>query len=299
MTNILQFSEISDYLQRTNLQIESKFSDFVIYDWADVNWATCVEDLPYRSHYFEVVFEMDSDCKYSVDQFDFTSSPNKSNLFFISPYRLQSCQSGTSSVPYKGFTILFKPEFIHLNPSNERFLQDFPFFNSLNTPGIALEPQMVKEIAELFRKIKHEYDHYTIFSREIIKNYLNILLLKGKAYYRNHLPIPNGVGREQEIYNQFMSLVQQHYLDFDSVGSYAEHMHMSSKHLSETIKNISGQSALQVIHNARLHHAKSLLRQTNMTVSQIAYELHFDNPDYFSVFFKRLAGESPLAFRNS
>ena len=113
------------------------------------------------------------------------------------------------------------------------------------------------------------------------------------------MPVSNGISREQEIYNQFMLLVQKHYRDFDSVGDYAEQLYISPKHLSETVKNISGQSALQVIHNARIHHAKSLLRQTNMTVSQIAHELNFDNPDYFSVFFKRLAGESPLAFRNS
>lgn len=298
-SSIHQFKDISDYLNVSNLQVQPKFSDFVMYDWEDINWHACVDDLPYRHHYFELVLEIDTDCNFTVDQFNFTSVHGQNTLFFISPYRLQSCQTGNGLGSHKGFTILFKPEFLHLQSSNTLFLRDFPFFNHLSSPGISLDGQYAEDMLEIFRKIKYEYDNHHVFSREVIKNYLHILLLKGKLLYRHQSPLHNGIGREQEIYNEFMLLVQNHYSEFDSVGEYANRMHISPKHLSETIKSISGQSALQVIHHARLHHAKALLRQTNMTVSQIAHNLNFNNPDYFSVFFKRHVGESPITFRNS
>jgi AraC family transcriptional activator of pobA len=162
-----------------------------------------------------------------------------------------------------------------------------------------LNDEDLADFLQLFRSIKTEHDQYSAYSREVLKSYLNILLLKGRKHYQQHSESTARPGREQEIYNQFMELVQKHYLDFNSLADYAARIHITPKHLSETIKSISGHPALRIVHKARLHHAKSLLRQTSMTVSQIAYELGFESADYFSAFFKRHAGESPMKFRNS
>ena len=294
MQQIHQFKEISDHLRTRNLQIQEKLSDFVVYNWEEVNHDACADELPYRNHYFEIVLELASGCGLNVDQFEFPSTEGK--LFFISPYRLQSCNGDHNGGIGKGFTILFKPEFIHMSSPR---LQDFPFFDHFNSPGISLGEKEVNDMLELFAKIQLEYNNYGVYSREIIKNYLNILLLKGQSFYQYQLPSSGSISRDREIYNEFMMLVQKHFLEFDGLKNYADRIHISVKHLSETVKNISGESALRIIHNARIHHAKSLLRQTSMTVSQIAYELKFETPDYFSVFFKRFTGQSPMQFRNS
>lgn len=299
MSAVHKFTEIDQYLAANKLNISTKFSDFLIYDWESVNWDTCLDDLPYRSHYFEVLLEEDAGCSLAVDQFNFTSVPGQYSLFFISPYRLQSCQNSEEPIPHKGFSILFKPTFLHLHPSNTQFIRDFPFFDHANSPKISLPADHAADIVDLFHKIKYEYDNPHIVSRDIIKSYLHILMLKGKLLYDHQIQPTIGNSREQEIYNEFISRVQQRYRELDAVSDYANQMHISPKHLSETVKNISGLPALRVIHNARIHHAKSLLRQTSMTVSEIAHELNFANPDYFSIFFKRLVGQSPLTFRKS
>jgi AraC family transcriptional activator of pobA len=296
MPAIQQFREINDYIRTTQLPVAGRFPDFLMYNWMEQLHNGCAHDLPYRNHYFEIVFELNPTCEISVDQYMFPAG--NSRLFFISPYRLQSCQSQPSNDPGNGFTILFKPEFIH-SSSRSGFLHDFPFFNHLNSPGILLNEQETAGIATLFNQIKQEYDDYTVHSREILKNYLNILLLKGRNLYQPQITTASGFNREQEIYNDFMLLVQDHFMKSDALQDYAGRLHISAKHLSQIVKKISGQSGLQVIHQARLHHAKSLLRQTNLTISQIADELNFDNQEYFSVFFRRLTGKSPSEFRNS
>jgi AraC-like DNA-binding protein len=162
-----------------------------------------------------------------------------------------------------------------------------------------LEKNDVAYFNDIIRKIQYEYDHYNEFSKDIIKNYLNILFLKAKKNYHQPTDHLNAISREQEIYNEFESLVQKHFLELTSVKAYADKIYVSPKHLSETVKKVSGQSALQIIHKAQLNYAKALLLQTSKNISEIAYELNFENPDYFSVFFKRLTGKSPLQFRIS
>ncbi len=104
-------------------------------------------------------------------------------------------------------------------------------------------------------------------------------------------------GRDREIFDEFSTLIQHHFMEWKTVRDYAKKLHITPKHLSETIKNVSGQSALSHIHQVQVNHAKALLRQTPKTISEIAYDLNFENPEYFSVFFKRLNGESPSQYR--
>jgi AraC family transcriptional activator of pobA len=296
MPAIQQFQEIKDYIRTTGLSA-GRFPDFLIYNWKETILNGCAHDLPYRNHYFEIAFELNPTCDITVDQYVFPAA--NSRLFFISPYRLQSCKGTPSNEHGNGFTILFKPEFIHMSTSPSGFLHEFPFFNHLNSPGILLNKHDAKGIATLFNQIKQEYNDYTAHSKDILKNYLNILLLKGRKLYQPHITTATALNRDQEIYTAFMLLVQDHFMKHDAVQHYAGRLHISAKYLSHTVKKISGQSALQVIHQARLHHAKSLLRQTNLTISQIADELDFDNQEYFSVFFRRLTGKSPSEFRLS
>ena len=298
MSHIQQFREISDYIKTLNLKLESRLPDFLIYSYENINHDGFAQLSAYRQHYFEINFEITEGCHMKVDQFDLRSAANRITL--VSPHRLQTIQTHTAAEgPHEGYGILFSPEFISTNAGNASFLRDFPFFSPLNSPAITLKKNEVAYFNDIIRKIQYEYDHYNEFSKDIIKNYLHILFLKAKKNYYQPTDHLNTISREQEIYNEFESLVQKHFLELTSVKAYADKIYVSPKHLSETVKKVSGQSALQLIHKAQLNYAKALLLQTNKNVSEIAYELNFENPDYFSVFFKRLTGKSPLQFRIS
>lgn len=300
MNKILHFNEIDDYLNAMNLNVESRYPDFLIYDYQTQHPDACTELQPFRQNYFEVSLEISKGCSSSVDQYELP--PIENRLTLISPHRLQ--KMGTHNVQpdksHMGYGIFFKPEFISTVSDNNRFVRDFPFFSYLNAPYISLEKKETAVYEDLIRKILAEQEIKSSYSRKIIQSYLNILFLKVKESYRDplpHNPIKNN-SRDYEIFEEFLSVIQHHFLEWRSVREFAKKLHITPKHLSETVKKVSGQSALSLIHQAQINHAKALLRQTNQTVSEIAYELNFENPEYFSVFFKRLTGESPSEFRS-
>lgn len=298
MNPIQQFKEISDYVTAMNLNVENRFSDFLIYDYNTQPPEACSTLHSFRQNYFEVSLEISNGCNTIVDQFELP--PIENRLTLISPHRLQKFgeqQSGNSF--HKGFGILFKPEFINTDSHNPRFLKDFPFFSHLNAPFISLANNEVELFQGILNKIQDEYKLNSNSSREIIKNYLNILILKANENYSQNAVSSKNSGRNREIFEKFSMLIQHHYLEWRTVREYADRLYITPKHLSETVKNVSGQTALSHIHEAQVNHAKALLLQTPKTISEIAYDLNFENPEYFSVFFKRLSGKSPSQYRVS
>lgn len=305
MNEVMEFIDLDDYVDTMNLEMESKFPDFLVYDYEQMNPEACNQLTAFRQNYFEVTLELTQSCTSLIDQFELPQVRNQ--LLLISPNRLQTFHSNSeypaeeNNRNCKGYGIFFKPEFIDSNPENRRFLNDFPFFSHLNTPFISLKKQEADFYSDTIQKILSEYQNSEVYSRDIIRKYLDIMLMKARQLYPESSSFPQNLvpGREREIYQEFSELVQNHFLELKSVQEYADRIHLSPKHLSETIKKVSGKSALEIIHQAQLNYAKALLRQTSKTVSEIAYDLSFDNPEYFSVFFKRLTGESPSKFRVS
>ncbi|MET3877320.1 AraC family transcriptional regulator [Chitinophaga sp. OAE865] len=296
MPVINNYTDINEFLTASDIDIQMRFRDFVIFQWDDRKIYNCLNDIPYRNHFFEITFQQNGH-PVKLDHYNFSGEGNK--LFFVNPYRLQSCDAdGAYSV--NGFTILFTPEFLHTAPTGHYKQQEVPLSNYFSNPEIVLTEKATAEFTALFKKMSEEYQQEdNSFSRSIIQHYLQIVFLLAQKYAEPE-PVTGPVAnRPQEIYNRFMNLVQQYSRQQSGVRFYADKMHLTTKHLSSTIKTISGMTALQIIHNARIHHAKSLLRQTSSTISEIADSLHFENPDYFSAFFKKHAGINPLKYRQS
>jgi AraC-like DNA-binding protein len=96
---------------------------------------------------------------------------------------------------------------------------------------------------------------------------------------------------------KFDDLLLKHYLENKEVAFYAEKMNLTASHLSETIKTMTGKSAKKRIEDMLLLEAKSLLKQTDMSIKEITYWLGFEDPSYFVKFFKNAAGVTPLGYR--
>lgn len=105
--------------------------------------------------------------------------------------------------------------------------------------------------------------------------------------------------REEELARRFEELVNENYLDFKSIKTYSDKLFVSPKYLSQVTKNIYGKTAKEMILLRTVEEAKSLLMQTNFTVSQIGSMLDFNDPSNFIKFFKRLTGQGPSQFRRS
>lgn len=103
--------------------------------------------------------------------------------------------------------------------------------------------------------------------------------------------------RELEIAYKFKQLVMNSHVREKTVRYYAGELCLSENYLNRCIKNVIGRSAKQFINEVNVEYAKVLLLNTKSDISEIAFELHFPSPSYFSKFFKKETGMSPNKFR--
>lgn len=82
-----------------------------------------------------------------------------------------------------------------------------------------------------------------------------------------------------------------------NVSDYAEMQHITTRHLSSTVKEITGMTALDIVHRFQISLAKEQLTTTNHPISEIAFQLGYSDPYSFSHFFKKQTGQNPTDFR--
>ncbi|MBR1933778.1 MAG: AraC family transcriptional regulator [Prevotella sp.] len=105
--------------------------------------------------------------------------------------------------------------------------------------------------------------------------------------------------RNERVLGDFMQLVSQYAAKEHSLDFYASQLCLSPRYLGTIVKNTSGRAAKQWIDDAILTRIKIELTHTGKTTSQIADQLCFPNPSFFSKYFKRLTGQTPNEFRQS
>lgn len=98
---------------------------------------------------------------------------------------------------------------------------------------------------------------------------------------------------------KFLSLVQRHFKEERFLDFYASKLEVSSKHLSRTLKETTGFTAVEWIDRFIILEAKVLLKSSTMSIQQIADELNFNSQSFFGKYFKKHTGFSPKDFRNS
>jgi AraC-like DNA-binding protein len=105
--------------------------------------------------------------------------------------------------------------------------------------------------------------------------------------------------REQTVFDRFIQLVNQHCREQHQISYYAERMCLTERYLGTIIRQTSGTTAKDWIDRALVTQAKVLLRHSDKSVLQISEELNFPNPAFFSKYFKRLTGTTPLGYKQA
>jgi len=126
--------------------------------------------------------------------------------------------------------------------------------------------------------------------------YLHIMLKKLNRLYIVDHPDEHSA-RTSSLVRHFNQLVSEHFLTEHSVQDYARRIGISTSHLRDTVKAVTGYAPGQIIRQKLVLEAKRLLSHSNATVADIGYRLNFKDPSYFGRFFKRETGMCPVAFR--
>ena len=100
-----------------------------------------------------------------------------------------------------------------------------------------------------------------------------------------------------DIFNRFIQLVNSHVRQKHKIGYYADRMCLTQRYLGSVVHEVSGASAKEWIDRALVTEAKVVLKHSDKSVAQIAEDLHFPSPSFFSKYFRRLTGLTPAEYR--
>jgi AraC-like DNA-binding protein len=233
--------------------------------------------------------------KLTVDFTNYTSK--QSTLFFVSPNQfLQIHQAGAEP----GYFIFYNRDFYCIQLHDDEVACDGLLFNNIaNMPMITVTKEEDVFIQYLFSQMENEFNLNDTSQEEMIRTYLKQLFIKSaRLWKKQHLDtIVTQQNNELEFFRKFTRLVDTHYKEKHSVSDYAELLSMASKTITHKFKRLQLLQPNEIIKNRLVLEAKRLLVHTSMTAKEIAYELGYDDPAYFSRQFILKTGESPSNFR--
>ena len=227
-------------------------------------------------------------------------------LFFMSPGQVFGLEVEKGSVLHRpeGWMILIHPDFLWNTPL-AKTIKQYEFFNYSVYEALYLsdkEENMIKTIAQ---NIEQEYNsNIDRFSQNVIIAQLELLLTYSERFYQRQF-ITRKIA-SHKILIQLEDLLTNYFNSgalaqkgLPSVTYIAGNLNISPGYLSSLLKSLTGQNTQQHLHHKLIELAKEKLSTTDLSISEIAYELGFEHLQSFSKLFKTKTSLSPLEFRRS
>lgn len=186
------------------------------------------------------------------------------------------------------------------------FMLDFPFAlkayiseNMEKLPCIGISAEQQQQLLKFHRLIAEQYARTDHPSRtETIKSLLFTFIAE-IGYIYSQRAVVTTPSRQEGITDTFFKLLHQHHAQERYASFYAEKMCLTPKYLAHIVKLVTGKTPHFWISEFTVKKAMVLLKSSDLTVSQISDELKFPNPSFFSRFFRKHTGMTPLQFRKS
>ena len=239
--------------------------------------------------------------RYGQQEYDF----NEGIMSFMSPgqvFRIELDQH--EELNQSGWVLLIHPDFLWHTPL-AKTIRQYEFFDYSVHEALLLSEKEEASIAAIIQNIEQEY-HSNIdkFSQSVILAQLELLLTYADRFYDRQF-ITRKITNHQ-ILHRLEELLTEYFTDADQTRSglptvqyIADKLNVSPNYLSRLLKGLTGQSTQQHIHDKLVNTAKEKLSGTDMSVSEIAYQLGFEHPQSFSKLFKKETSLSPQEFRQS
>lgn len=241
--------------------------------------------------------ETNTKVKYGQKVYDF----DEGMLSFISPNQVLALTS-SDDIEVKGYALIFHLDFLKHHSLVEK-IQSFGFFNYALNEALFLSEIEETTIITLLKNIENEYNNnIDNFSQNVILTNIELLLVYANRYYNRQF-----ITRKNETNDLLVKtekLLSDYFNDDNSLKNglptvkyLANELNVSSSYLSDLLKNSTGLTAQQHIHEKLISSAKELLLTTELSVSQIAYQLGFEYSQSFNKLFKKKTNKTPLIYR--
>ena len=204
----------------------------------------------------------------------------------------------------KGFLIIIHEDFL---PGTVLYneIRKYSYFDYEVNEALHLSPAEEDIIWNLYFSIEKEYHNNTDeLSKAIIVSHLDSMLKYAQRFYKRQF-----INRKEltgSTVTKFNALLAANFeerkttnIGLPTVSLMAEKLHISSRYLTDLLKQETGKTALELIHLFLIGEAKNLLTEGKLNISEISHLLGFENTTYFSRLFKKEVGRTPNEFRGS
>jgi len=221
---------------------------------------------------------------------------------FVGPNSITAWQALTNE--QEGLSITFSEGFFNIGRTDKSFLKRISVFD-INTMSVFNPSKAEIELLyNLFKLIHRETREHKPYSEDRIRGILQTLVYKGLEFAEkedNTKDIQAGTRilfKFQELYLSDLEVIKKgEPIDIKPVSYYAEKIGVSQNHLNDTVKEITGKSAGQLIKDQIILQASICLRQSTKSVSEIGYLMGFEDSSYFTRYFKNKTGKTPTQLR--
>jgi len=247
---------------------------------------------PHRHSFYHLVLFTSGGGRHTIDFETFAVKPCQ--IYFMIPGQVHSWN-------FEGFTdgyiINFSTSFFQSFLLRPEYLDSFPFFNGeLKNAVIDLPQGVYQKATDIFEQIIRADTETKPFGTDMIKTLMLQLFISISWLYN----ISDGAtSYNHTLLKSFKKLIEQHYTQLKHPKDYAAFLYITPNHLNALCKDLLGIQAGEVIRNRILLEAKRLLTNPQLTITEIALKLNFNDNSYFTKFFKKAAGITPEEFRKN
>lgn len=240
--------------------------------------------------------------KYGQGYYDF----DRGMMSFTAPRQLQShimLPNAPQEEVGTGYVLLLHPDFLLQNPLAHK-IHSYGYFDYSVSEALHLSAREEKDIEDLFCKIEQECEHIDTITQEIVWSQIELILNYCNRFYQRQFitrKLTNSTLLKQldQLLKDYFNTDNAIRNGLPVVADLADQLKVSQRYLSDMTRTLTGQNTQQLIHEKLIEKAKERLLTTNLSVSEIAYELGFEHSQSFNKLFKDKTNTTPLEFRAS
>ena len=298
---IVVLNTVKDLYDHLGIVIDdlSSKSEFSIYNLGDFEWKLPYISPLFRANFFSFVFVKNSKGTSFSDQYTYDIAPG--TIYFNNPgYIKHVVLNEVNDLYMATLTEAFLKEHVHAD-----IFEEFPFLLAENITPKQLNLEQFSEFEQLYRQVIKEYTSDSPYRNKLIGYLFVVILIKIKEYFWNDYdPIQEG-NRSSQIVKNFKRILEKHYRSLSKgiddkvfrTQEYADALNLHPNYLNTVIKSKTGKPVGAWITEKTIAEAKSLLKNSNISIKEIAYRLGFAEAPHFSNYFKKHTDTSPVLYR--
>lgn len=202
-----------------------------------------------------------------------------------------------------GWGLFFHPDLLRSTSLGNK-MAEYTFFSYETAEALHLSDKEKQTLYDCVQKIETELqENIDNYSQSLIITNIELLLNYCSRYYGRQFITrknsnSNTVSQIENLLKNYFKSDNLKETGLPSVKYLAENVHLSASYLSDLLKKETGMNTQDHIHYYLIEEAKNILLNSNNSVSEVAYSLGFEYPQYFSKLFKQKTGKTPIEYRN-